>query len=149
MASVSISKKDVFWSYLATFFQLASGLITLPFILAKLSADEVGLNYLMITVGTLVSLFDFGFSNEHEKYFNQMRWMGFEPQRNRSEVGKTGSCSYFPYIWKSTELKDKFGSVLDVLDEMCSIRCIEHEGRLKLIAPLFWCPNRHLQGLRH
>jgi len=70
MASVSISKKDVFWSYLATFFQLASGLITLPFILAKLSADEVGLNYLMITVGTLVSLFDFGFAPQFGRNFS-------------------------------------------------------------------------------
>ena len=42
---------------------------------------------------------------------------------------------YVRHIWKSTELKDKFGSTLDVLDEMRSIRCIEHKGKLSHISP--------------
>ena len=32
-------------------------------------------------------------------------------------------------------LKDRFGSTLDVLDEMRSIRCIEHKGKLRHITP--------------
>ena len=36
--------------------------------------------------------------------------------------------SYVRHIWKSTGLKDRFGSTLDVLDEMRSIRCIERKA---------------------
>lgn len=60
--SVEVSKKDVFWGYFSQIFIMASGLITLPLILRMLTAEEVGLNYLMLTIGSLVSLFDFGFA---------------------------------------------------------------------------------------
>jgi O-antigen/teichoic acid export membrane protein len=60
--SITLSKKDVAWGYFAQFFSLASGLITLPLILNMLSTEEIAMNYLMITVGSLVSLFDFGFA---------------------------------------------------------------------------------------
>lgn len=59
---INISKKDIIWSYLANFFNIGSGFITLPLILNKLSAEEIGLNYLMLTISTMVSLLDFGFS---------------------------------------------------------------------------------------
>ena len=71
--------------------------------------------------------------------------MGFDRQRNWSEEGKTGRLfillvaliisSYVRHIWKSTELKDEFGSTLDVLDEMRFIRCVEHKGKLRHITP--------------
>lgn len=59
---IKVTKKDIIWSYSAKFFNIAAGLITLPLVLNKLSAEEVGLNYIMMTVGTLVALFDFGFA---------------------------------------------------------------------------------------
>lgn len=59
---IVISRKDIIWGYVTLFFQMASGLITLPLILKMLSAEEIGMNYLMLTVGSLVSLFDFGFA---------------------------------------------------------------------------------------
>ena len=62
MSSITLSKKDVFWGYFAQFFSIAAGIITLPLILHMLSAEEIGMNYLMLTVGSLVSLFDFGFA---------------------------------------------------------------------------------------
>lgn len=62
MGNISITKRDVVWGYIALFFQMASGLITLPLILKMLSAEEIGMNYLMLTIGSLVSLFDFGFA---------------------------------------------------------------------------------------
>lgn len=58
---IKISKKDIFWSYLAQFFSLSSGVLVLPIVLKLLSPDEIGMNYLMLSVGSLVSLFDFGF----------------------------------------------------------------------------------------
>ena len=59
---IIVSKRDVVWSYLGQFFSIASGLITLPLVLRMLSTEEIGMNYLMLTLGSLVSLFDFGFS---------------------------------------------------------------------------------------
>lgn len=62
MARISISKKDVVWSYVSQFFNIASGFITLPLILSLMSTEEIAMNYLMLTVSTLVSLMDFGFT---------------------------------------------------------------------------------------
>jgi O-antigen/teichoic acid export membrane protein len=41
---------------------MASGILVLPFILRLLTPEEIGMNYLMLTVGSMVSLFDFGFA---------------------------------------------------------------------------------------
>ena len=59
---ISLSKKDIVWGYFAQFFMLASGILVLPAILRVLSPNEVGMNYLMLTVSSLVALFDFGFA---------------------------------------------------------------------------------------
>ena len=61
---INISKKDIFWGYFAQFFSIASGIITLPLILRMLTKEEIGLNYLLLTFGSLVSLFDFGFASQ-------------------------------------------------------------------------------------
>ena len=58
---VNVSRKDVFWGYFAQFFSIGSGIITLPLVLHMLSEEEIGMNYLMLTLGSLVALFDFGF----------------------------------------------------------------------------------------
>jgi hypothetical protein len=84
--------------------------------------------------------------DEQEKYFQQMKdQMVSDRQRNWSEEGKTGRLfilfvslilsSHVRYIWKSTKLYDLFSSSLDVLDEMRSIRLIEHTNRAKVITP--------------
>ncbi|MBL3945452.1 polysaccharide biosynthesis protein, partial [Bacteroides thetaiotaomicron] len=59
---MSVGKSDIIWSYIAKFLGIASGLLVLPFILNRLTAEEMGLNYLMLTIGSMVSLLDFGFS---------------------------------------------------------------------------------------
>ena len=71
--------------------------------------------------------------------------MGFDRQRYWSEEGKTGRLlilfvgliisSYVRHIWKTTGLKKQFASTQDILDEMRSIRRIEHNGRAKFITP--------------
>lgn len=65
---ITVSKKDVFWSYAAQFFNLATGLITLPLILKLLNSDEVGLNYILISINSIVALFDLGFSGQFSRY---------------------------------------------------------------------------------
>ena len=84
--------------------------------------------------------------DEQEKYYQQMKdQMVSDRQRNWSEEGKTGRLfilfislilsSYVRHIWKSTRLHELFPSSLDVMDEMRSIRLIEHKNRAKVITP--------------
>jgi hypothetical protein len=84
--------------------------------------------------------------DEQEKYFQQMKdQMVADRQRNWSEEGKTGRLfilfvslilsSWVRHVWKSTRLHDLFSSSLDILDEMRSIRMIEHTNRAKVITP--------------
>jgi len=84
--------------------------------------------------------------DEQEKYFQQMKsQMVCDKQRNWSEEGKTGRLfilfiglilsSYIRHVWKTTSLKEQFSSSLEVLDEMRTIRCIEHTGKAKFITP--------------
>ena len=44
------------------FFNMGTGVIVLPLILHFLTAEEIGLNYLMLTISSMVALIDFGFS---------------------------------------------------------------------------------------
>lgn len=64
---IEVSKKDVYWGYFAQIFSVASGLITLPLVLKLLSAEEIGMNYLMLTLGSLVALLDFGFTPQFSR----------------------------------------------------------------------------------
>ncbi len=84
--------------------------------------------------------------DEQEKYFQQMKdQMGGDRQRSSSEEGKAGRdfiqfvglilSSYVRYIWKITVLKEMFSSSLEVLDEMRTIRLIEHTNHAKIITP--------------
>jgi len=84
--------------------------------------------------------------DEQEKYFQQMKdQLSANRQRNWSEEGKTGRLfilfvsmvisSYVRHIWKSTELHAHFTSSLEVLDEMRSIRYIEHKNKARFITP--------------
>ena len=88
----------------------------------------------------------YGLRDEQEKHFQQMKsQMVADRQRNWSEEEKTGwlfilfvsliLSSWVRHIWKSTELYDLFSSSLEVLDEMRSIRLIEHTNRAKVITP--------------
>lgn len=61
---IQIGKRDVAWGYIAIIFNFGTGFFTLPFILSMLSAEEIGMNYLMLTISSLVGLADFGFSQQ-------------------------------------------------------------------------------------
>ena len=62
MASISIGKKDVFWSYVGSFFRLAANIILLPFMLHFLSDEDLGLWYVFAGISQFVVLLDFGFA---------------------------------------------------------------------------------------
>jgi len=99
-----------------------------------------------VDMGSMQALEAYGLRDEQEKYFQQMKGqMGFDKQRCWSEEGKTGRLfvlftaliisSYVRHIWKTTHLKDKFSSTHEILDEMRSIRCIEHKAKARFITP--------------
>jgi O-antigen/teichoic acid export membrane protein len=67
--SIRPRKADVLWGYLGQVFSVASSLVTLPLILRMLTADEVGLNYLMVTISGFALLLDFGFSPQFARNF--------------------------------------------------------------------------------
>lgn len=58
---INITKKDVIWSYIGTFISLGSNLIILPFIMYFLDGDMLGLWYIFVSIGSIATLFDFGF----------------------------------------------------------------------------------------
>ncbi|MBE6287645.1 MAG: polysaccharide biosynthesis protein [Mediterranea massiliensis] len=91
---ISITKKDVIWSYLAQFFNIASGFITLPLILSMLSTEEIAMNYLMMTVGTLVALIDFGFNPQFGRNVTYV-FSGAQKLNKDGLIGvQTGSVNY-------------------------------------------------------
>ena len=57
-----ISRKDVIWNYIATFFKIGSGLILLPFILKMMPTETVGIWTIFTTITTLIALLDLGFN---------------------------------------------------------------------------------------
>jgi len=99
-----------------------------------------------LDMDAITVLDNYGLRDEQEKYFQQMKGqMGFDKQRCWSEEGKTGRLfvlftaliisSYIRHIWKTTNLKDTFGSTHEMLDEMRSIRCIGHKEKARFITP--------------
>ena len=59
---IKITKKDVIWSYIANFFKIGSGFLVLPLVLHMLSTEEIAMNYIMLTIGSMIALLDFGFA---------------------------------------------------------------------------------------
>jgi hypothetical protein len=99
-----------------------------------------------VDFGAMETYWTYGLRDEQEKFFQQMKsQMVANRQRNWSEEGKTGRLfilfvslvlsSWVRHIWKSTRLYDLFSSSLEILDEMRSIRLIEHTNRAKVITP--------------
>lgn len=64
---MEIGRKDVIWNFAATFMRVASGLIVLPIVLRLLSREEYALWTVFLTVGSMVTLLDFGFSNSFSR----------------------------------------------------------------------------------
>lgn len=55
-------KKDVLWGYLSQFLQYGAALLVLPLLLRELSSAELGVWYVFMTISTLVSMLDLGFT---------------------------------------------------------------------------------------
>ncbi len=63
----NIGKKDLFWSYTAQIVSVGAGIILLPFVVHKMSAETVGIWNIFQTITTFVVLFDFGFQQSFSR----------------------------------------------------------------------------------
>lgn len=86
--SFNLSKKDFLWGFFAQFFSLASGIIILPLVLRLLNRNEIGFNYILLTIGSLVVIFDFGFSNQFSRNITYI----FSGVRNIQKEGIDINC---------------------------------------------------------
>lgn len=59
---ITISKKDVIWSYVGTLMSMSANLLMLPFLMYFLDEDILGLWYVFTSIGAIATLFDMGFS---------------------------------------------------------------------------------------
>jgi transposase len=99
----------------------------------------------MLDFDAMTAYHHYKLRDEQEKYFEQMKdQMGADRQRCWSEEGRNGRqlilfvalvlSSHVRHIWK-TKMNKQFSSSLEILDEMRSIRCIEHAGHARKITP--------------
>ena len=79
---VSISKKDILWSYLSQFLSIGAGILILPAILHKLSSQEIGINYILLSISAFIPLLDAGFSPQFRAPVT-IRWYILHVYRNR------------------------------------------------------------------
>lgn len=92
---INVTKKDVVWSFVAKFFQMATGVITLPLILRYLSSDEIALNYLMLTVSSMVALLDFGFAPQFGRNFTYIYSGARVLRKEGVEINQTNDIDYY------------------------------------------------------
>ena len=57
-----LCNSTVLWSWVFNGFRLATGLLLLPLVLRKLSAEELGMYYVLLSQVALAPVIDFGFS---------------------------------------------------------------------------------------
>lgn len=92
---IVITKKDVVWNFIATFLKTASSIILLPIILKYLSAQEIGIWTIFVSIGGLIGIADFGFSPSFSRNItfifsgvNKLSKVGFNSENN------TGTINY-------------------------------------------------------
>ena len=59
---IEITNRDAIWSYIGTIVSMGANFFMLPFLMYFLSADMLGLWYVFVSIGTITTLFDFGFA---------------------------------------------------------------------------------------
>ena len=64
---MQIGRKDLFWNYAATSMRILSGIVVLPIALRTLPSEEMGIWSIFLSLITITSLLDFGFSNSFSR----------------------------------------------------------------------------------
>lgn len=61
-------ERNLLWNYIGYGFSLGTNVFLLPIVLKFLTGDELGIWYVFMSVGTLVSMVDFGFSPQFARF---------------------------------------------------------------------------------
>ena len=64
---MQIRRSDLFWHYTATSMRILSGLVVLPISLRLLPSEEIGIWSIFLSLMTITTLLDFGFSNSFSR----------------------------------------------------------------------------------
>jgi len=64
---MQIGRKDLLWNYASTSMRILSGIVVLPITLRMLSSEEMGIWSIFLSLITITSLLDFGFSNSFSR----------------------------------------------------------------------------------
>lgn len=91
---IEIKRKDIIWSYAAKIFSIGSGFITLPLILHLLTPEEIGMNYLMLTISSMIGFLDFGFSPQFGRNFTYVSSGAQKLKRQGIEENINGNVNY-------------------------------------------------------
>lgn len=59
---MKITNRDIIWGYLGTILNLSINIILLPFVYKFLTPEELGIWYIFVSIGIIISLLDFGFA---------------------------------------------------------------------------------------
>lgn len=60
--SIKVTNKDIIWNYIGIIMSMFSNLLLLPFMVYFIDGDLLGLWYVYLSIGGIVTLFDFGFN---------------------------------------------------------------------------------------
>lgn len=83
--SIKITKKDIIWNYVGVFFSFGSNLLITPLIMYFLNDDMLGLWYVFLSIGNIITLFDFGFSSTLSRNVAYV-WSGASELKKESGV---------------------------------------------------------------
>lgn len=119
MDQIKLTKSDVVWSYISQFFNFGAGIITLPLILNKLDADEIGMNYLMITISSLIALLDFGFAPQFSRNFTYV--FAGAPEIKKCGVVKSAGKIDYNLLSNMIEVAKKVYSIIAIISLLLMI----------------------------
>ena len=93
MDIINIGRKDVVWSYIATFLKIGVGVILLPFILRVFPQETVTIWNIFTTIIVLTTLFDFGFNQSFARNVSyvisgvkELKTTGYQPVGSNAEI---------------------------------------------------------------
>ena len=75
--NTKISGNDVIWNYIGIFMTMFGNFLNLPFMLKYMDSEVLGLWYVFLSIGGIVTLFDFGFNPTFARNISYI-WNGAE-----------------------------------------------------------------------
>ncbi len=92
--NTKINDKDVIWNYIGIFFSMTGNFIILPFMVSYMDSEILGLWYVYLSIGGIVTLFDFGFTPTFARNI-AYAWNGAESiQEEGVKYSKRGKVNY-------------------------------------------------------